>query len=115
MRGGGEDFSDPTYDSHLEVSFPLFDSHLEVSLFPYIILLPPRSLVTCSRSRWGPAAMPVRWAGEQVVETVPVQITKELEVKEVLLVDDNLRSPGGSKPMQRKYKYQSTPEAAEFD
>jgi hypothetical protein len=59
--------------------------------------------------------MPVRWAGEQVVETVPVQITKELEVKEVLLVDDNLRSPGGSKPMQRKYKYQSTPEAAEFD
>ena len=30
--------------------------------------------------------MPVRWAGEQVVETVPVQITKELEIKEVLLV-----------------------------
>ena len=59
--------------------------------------------------------MPVRWAGEQVVETVPVQITKELEIKEVLIVDDNLRSPGGSKPMQRKLKYQSTPEAAEYD
>ena len=42
--------------------------------------------------------MPVRWAGEQVVETVPVQVTKELEVKEVLLVDEKLRSPGGSKP-----------------
>ena len=59
--------------------------------------------------------MPVRWAGEQVVETVPVQVTKELEVKEVLLVDESLRSPGGSKPMQRKFKYQSTPEAAEVD
>ena len=59
--------------------------------------------------------MPVRWAGEQVVETVPVQVTKELEVKEVHLVDEILRSPGGSKPMQRKFKYQSTPEAAEVD
>ena len=59
--------------------------------------------------------MPVRWAGEQVVETVPVQIMKELEIKEVLIVDDNLRSPGGSKPMQRKFKYQPTPEAAEYD
>ena len=49
------------------------------------------------------------------METVPVQITKELEIKEVLIVDDNLRSPGGSKPMQRKFKYQSTPEAAEYD
>ena len=59
--------------------------------------------------------MPVRWAGKQVVETVPVQVTKELEVKEVLLVDESLRSPGESKPMQRKFKYQSTPEAAEVD
>ena len=57
----------------------------------------------------------VRWAGEQVVERVPVQVTKELEVKEVLLVAENLRSPGGSKPMLRKYKYQSTPEALEVD
>ena len=59
--------------------------------------------------------MPVRWAGEQVVETVPVQVTKELEVTEVLLVDEKLRSPGGSKPMQRTFKYQSTPEALEVD
>ena len=74
-------------------------------------------MVTCAVSRWGrcAVAMPVRWAGEQVVETVPVQVTKELEVKEVLLVDESLRSPGGSKPMQRKFKYQSTPEAAEVD
>ena len=36
--------------------------------------------------------MPVRWAGEQVVEQVQVQVTKELEVKEVLLVDESLRS-----------------------
>ena len=44
-------------------------------------------------SRW--AAMPVRWAGEQVVEQVQVQLTKMLEVKEVLLVDESLLSPGG--------------------
>ena len=30
-------------------------------------------------------------------------------------MDESLRSPGGSKPMQRKFKYQSTPEAAEVD
>ena len=39
--------------------------------------------------------MTVRWAGEQVVEQVQVQLTKMLEVKEVLLVDESLLSPGG--------------------
>ena len=56
-----------------------------------------------------------RWVAEETIEELEVQVTVQVLLREVTAAAKHLRSPGGSKPMQRKYTYIATPEVAAFD
>mmetsp|Transcript_21344 Transcript_21344/g.48059 ORF Transcript_21344/g.48059 Transcript_21344/m.48059 type:complete len:96 (+) Transcript_21344:19-306(+) len=56
-------------------------------------------------SRAGP-----RWAGETVMPSVEAPVVLDIDHTLTTLEDAKLRSPGLSKPMQRRYEYIQTPE-----
>ena len=56
-----------------------------------------------------------RWVAEETIEELEVQVTVQVSLRAVTVEAARLRSPGGSKPMRRKYTYIATPEVAAFD
>ena len=53
-----------------------------------------------------------RWVSERTVETIEVPVTIEVPLREVTVEAAQLRSPGGTKPMRRRYQVILTPNAA---
>ena len=53
-----------------------------------------------------------RWVGEETIEELAVQVTVQVPLREVTLEAAALRSPGGTKPMRRRYQFIPTPDAA---
>ena len=56
-----------------------------------------------------------RWVAEETIEELEVQVTMLVPLRQVTVEAARLRSPGGSKPMRRKYTYIHTPEVAAYD
>ena len=52
-----------------------------------------------------------RWVEETVAETMQLMVPVTIELRKVVLQAD-IRSPGGRKPMRRSYTYLPTPDAA---
>ena len=55
--------------------------------------------------------MAPQWRGEQVVGEVKKHVVHRLEQREVTVVDEDVASPAGSRPMVRTYLYVPTPQA----
>ena len=53
-----------------------------------------------------------RWVSEQTIDEMELQVTVQVPLREVTVEAAHLRSPGGTKPMRRKYLYIPTPEVA---
>ena len=47
-----------------------------------------------------------RWVGERTIEELEVQVTMQVPLREVTVEAAHLRSPGGTKPMRRRYEVQ---------
>ena len=56
-----------------------------------------------------------RWVAEETIEEIEVPVTILVPLRQVTVEAARLRSPGGSKPMRRKYTYIRTPEVAAYD
>ena len=56
-----------------------------------------------------------RWVGEETIDELSVQVTLQVPLREVTVEAAHLRSPGGTKPMSRRYSYVPTPDVAAFD